>query len=784
MTPTSPLLSRAQSQRLHLEVQGMVQGIGFRPFVYRLATALALTGWIRNGEQGVEIEVEGEEANLATFLEQLEHHRPPHAVLAQIKTDWQAAAGYDRFEIQTSETDGHSQTAWILPDLATCPDCLHDLFDPTNRRYHYPFTNCTRCGPRYSIVTALPYDRPRTTMAGFSLCPECQREYQDPADRRFHAQPNACPRCGPHLELWDRQGQVLQTGNATDLIQAVADRIDRGEIVALKGLGGFHLLVDARNDSAVRRLRDRKHRPTKPLAVMYPSLERLHQDCVLSPAEVELLTSAAAPIVLLTPRKNPVTLLAASVAPGQATLGVMLPYTPLHHLLLAELGLPLVATSGNRSEAPICIDNGDAIARLADIADVFLVHDRPIARPVDDSVVRVIDDQPMVLRRARGYAPFPLAGCPSAPLPSVLAVGGHLKNTVALAIQGQIVVSQHLGDLSQVETRQRCQETIAQMLQLYGANPVAIACDAHPDYASTHLAQQLGQQRNIPVLPIQHHYAHVLSALVDRALEPPVLGIAWDGAGYGRDGTLWGGEFLSVTDRQGFERVAQLRSFPLPGGEIAAREPRRAALGLLYAAFGDRVFELENPVLYAFQPQELTLLQTLLQRQVNTPLTSSMGRLFDAVAALVGLCQRTTYEGEAALGLEAAIAGYSTVEVYPYRLVTQNNRLVVDWAPMVTAILADAPTPVSLVAARFHNTLIEVIVAVAERVGLPQVVLTGGCFQNRYLLTGALRALRTAGFQPYGHRQLPANDGGLAAGQILGAAWRLEYPVQGDELCV
>ena len=784
MISTRPILSREHSQRLHLRVQGMIQGLGFRPFVYRLATALGLNGWVCNSDSGVEIEVEGEQDKLAAFLDRLERHHPPHAILSTLETNWLPPYGYDRFEIHASESDGRAKSAWILPDLATCTDCLRELFEPANRRYQYPFTNCTHCGPRYSILTALPYDRLHTTMQDFRLCPGCQQEYHNPTDRRFHAQPNACPECGPQLELWDAQGRVLQSGAGAALIQLAADRIRQGQIIALKGLGGFHLVVDARSEAAVSRLRDRKHRPAKPLAVMYPSLDVLRQDCRLSPVEAELLTSAMAPIVLLTPRRNPNSSLANSVAPHQSTLGVMLPYTPLHHLLLAELSFPVVATSGNRSQAPICIDNGEAVDHLSPIADAFLVHNRPIARPVDDSVVRVMGDRPMLLRRARGYAPFPISSGVSGNAPCLLALGGHLKNTVALAVQGRIVISQHLGDLNQVQTAQRFQETITQMLQLYNANPIAIACDAHPDYTSTHASQHLSQQRGIPVLPIQHHYAHVLSGMVDQALEPPVLGIAWDGVGYGLDGALWGGEFLAISNRKGFERVAHLRPFPLPGGDLAAREPRRAALGLLYAAFGDRVFELDIPVRQAFQVQELKLLRTLLQRQVNTPHTSSIGRLFDAIAALINLCQASSFEGEAAMRLESVTAGGNTTQLYPYSLVRQDNGLIVDWEPMLTAILADLHEPVGIISVKFHNTLIEVIVAISRQVGIPQVVLTGGCFQNRYLLAGAIRRLRAAGFQSYWHQQIPPNDGGLSVGQIIGAAWRLEQTTSGGMSCV
>jgi hydrogenase maturation protein HypF len=781
LTPTR--LAEPPLQRLHLRVQGLVQGVGFRPFVYTLATELGLGGWVRNTESGVDIEVEGSPSSLTTFLGRLECDRPSHSILSQLEANWLAPCGYSEFEIYPSAPNSAAKSAWILPDLATCPTCLKELFDPTNRRYGYPFTNCTHCGPRYSILTALPYDRPNTTMRTFRMCPVCQQEYNDPLDRRFHAQPNACAHCGPQLELWDCQGEVIASkASSRDLITQTADRIRDGQIVAMKGLGGFHLLVDARNEAAVQRLRDRKHRPTKPFAIMYPTLGAIRQDCQVSSAEAECLTSAAAPIVLLQRRSEGTSCLAKSVAPRQTTVGAMLPYTPLHHLLLAELGFPIVATSGNRSQAPICIDEQDALKELGAIADVFLVHNRPIARSLDDSVVRIMADRPMLLRRARGYALSSTTIRES--LPCLLAVGGHLKNTIALSVGRQILVSQHLGDLDEAETAQRFQSTIAQLLDLYAAKPVAIACDAHPDYASSQYAQALSEQLNIPTVPIQHHYAHVLSGMVDNGLEPPVLGVAWDGTGYGTDGTLWGGEWLAVPNTQGFQRVAHLRPFPLLGGDRAAKEPRRAALGLLYAAFGDAAFELDNPLLQAFQPQELKVLQRMLQNHLNTPQTSSVGRLFDAIAALLGLCYVNTFEGEAALQLESILPETVTTATYPYALSQDaTGTWILDWQPMLSALLADRNIPINQISAKFHSTLAEMVVDVAHRVRLPQIVLTGGCFQNRYLLEHTLQRLRVEGFVPYWHRQLPTNDGGLAAGQILGAHWALQQTSLGERPC-
>ncbi|PSB02755.1 carbamoyltransferase HypF [Merismopedia glauca CCAP 1448/3] len=805
---TSSIPIASPLQRLKVRVRGMVQGVGFRPFVYTLATELGLKGWVRNDRNGVDIEVEGITSVLTTFWERLERDRPAHAIVSQVETDWLLPCGYDAFEIYPSDEGSFGKTAWILPDLATCSDCLSEIFDPQNRRYYYPFTNCTHCGPRYSILTALPYDRPYTTMQAFAMCPNCQQEYENPQNRRFHAQPNACSVCGPHLELWDNKGNAIAPGaSARQLIALAADYIRQGKILALKGLGGFHFIVDARNEEAVQRLRDRKHRPTKPLAVMYPSLDLVREDCFGSSVEIEFLLSAAAPIVLLRRKTDG---LAASIAPNSNTFGVMLPYTPLHHLLLAELKFPVVATSGNRSQEPICIDNAEALEHLGSIADTFLMHDRAIARPVDDSVVFVIKDRPTILRRARGYAPSPLSTEPrkeisslipfqieasksfsafpskdnlrsDEAIPCILAVGGHLKNTVALAIENQILVSQHLGDLDRDRTFARFQETIDRLLKLYAAQPVAIACDAHPDYLSSQFAQALSRQLNASVIPIQHHYAHVLSGMVDNNLNPPVLGIAWDGTGYGLDATLWGGEFLAISDSNGFDRVAHLRTFPLLGGDRAAREPRRAALGLLYEAFKQAAFGCDCPTLQAFSAQEVKVLQTMLQKRVNTPKTSSIGRLFDAIASLIGLCQKNSFEGESAMQLESILE--PTSSIYPYHLEQDSaGNWVLDWKPMVAAILNDKESQ-GKIAAKFHNTLVEIIVAIAHRVGIEKVVLTGGCFQNRYLLDRAIERLRSEGFIPYWHHQIPPNDGGIAPGQVLGAYWVLKE-IQGGLLCV
>jgi hydrogenase maturation protein HypF len=785
-------------QRLHLQIQGMVQGVGFRPFVYNLATELGLAGWVRNDGAGVTMEVEGSRVQLTAFLERLERERPPHTIFARLISDSIAPLGEPQgrgfaerhFQIISSLGSSAQQTksAWVLPDLATCPECLREIFTPENRRYYYPFTNCTHCGPRFSILTGLPYDRPQTTMARFEMCPACQGEYREPRDRRFHAQPNACACCGPHLELWQPDGRVINLGRdarqVATLLRQAADWVRQGSILALKGLGGFHLIVDAGNQEAVRRLRERKQRPSKPLALMYPNLTAVQEHCYLSHLEAALLTSATAPIVLLHRRATPTRPLAPGIAPDRPDLGVMLPYTPLHHLLMAELDSPVVATSGNLANEPLCTDEGEAIERLGSIADVFLVHNRPIAHPIDDSIVRVVGGRSLLLRRARGYAPQPLSSPLLEDAPAILALGGHLKNTVALSLPGQVILSQHLGDLDCTQTLARCQETVAQLLQIYEHRPVVIACDAHPDYISSQFAQHLSQQlAPIPLIPVQHHYAHVLSAMVDNDLEPPILGIAWDGTGYGLDGTLWGGEWLTIPRRGQFDRAAHFAPFPLPGGERAVREPRRAALGILYQALGEAAWELRDcPTLQAFSPRELPVLQKMLRRRLNTPMTSSAGRLFEALASLTGLCQIASFEGEGAMKLEFAQSDSNTEATYPYSLqLDATGKISIEWQPMLLEILRElshatgtiAFGAASPIAAKFHNTMVEIMVAIAEKIGWERIVLTGGCFQNCFLLEQTSQKLREKGFKPYWHQQIPPNDGGIAVGQILGAYWAI-----------
>jgi hydrogenase maturation protein HypF len=742
-------------ERWRLSVSGQVQGVGFRPFVYRLAVELGLVGWVINAANGAVIEAQGEIAQLERFISRLCAELPPHALIDRL--DRQIVppqADNLAFAIRKSDGGG-AITARMLPDLAVCPECLREMRDPTDRRYRYPFINCTHCGARYSIIEALPYDRPYTTMRKFPMCAACRAEYDNPLDRRFHAQPIACPDCGPQLALWDSAGQVL--ARRDDALRMAEDALRQGRIVALKGLGGFQLLVDARDNAAVKRLRDRKCRPDKPLAVMFPTLSDLERACAVSDSERDLLLSSAAPIVLLRQKPN---IIAPSVAPGMPYLGAFLPYTPLHHLLLDDLGFPVVATSGNRSSEPICIDEDEALSTLGEIADVLLVHDRPIARPVDDSVAMVAVGGVVMLRRARGYAPEPveLAGADG-----MIAFGAQQKNTVAFAHRGRVFLSQHLGEMEGAASSALCQRTIAEWKRLYDLHPELAVCDLHPDYRTTRLAEASG----LPLLHVQHHAAHVLAVMAEHGLGAPALGIAWDGTGYGADGTIWGGEWLHVTDHA-VTRFAHLRPFPLPGGDKAAREPRRCALGALYAMYGCNL-PLER---LDFTASERDLLLSALERGINAPLTSSMGRLFDAAAAILGIIQRCSFEGQAAMMLEAAADGVETEERYPFQVTPVTNpdgttRYMIEWNEVIAALCEESD--VGLAAAKFHNTLISMLTVIAQRAGERSVILSGGCFQNRRLLEGAVKALRAAGFEPFWASRVPPNDGGIALGQIAAA---------------
>jgi hydrogenase maturation protein HypF len=751
--------------RRAITVRGVVQGVGFRPFVPTAATARGLAGWVRNRADGVRIEVQGPVPVVEDFVRALEREAPPAARLTRVDVEELPPRSEAAFQILESDSGAPPRPS-VPADLATCPKCLEEVASPAERRFRYPFTNCTHCGPRWSLIQSLPYDRPRTSMERFALCADCEAEYRDPRDRRFHAQPIACPACGPSLRLLSPEGTRLCEAEAA--LRAAVEAVRSGRVLALQGLGGFHLLVDATNPEAVARQRQRKRRPDKPFAVMFPSLEALRATCVTTPEEEATLTSPSAPILLVR-RRAPGTAgapVAEAVAPGNPWLGALLPYTPLHRLLLELAGRPLVCTSGNLSDEPLCIDPAEAVERLRGIADLLLVHDRPIVRPVDDSVARMGPDGLQVLRRARGYAPLPLAL--SSSTPCLLGLGGQLKGTIALTAGSEVVVSQHLGDLGSVQGMQLLERTVEDLTRLLEARPKAVACDLHPDYASSRLGERLATSWGVPLLRVQHHHAHIAACMAEHGLSGPVLGLAWDGAGLGADGTLWGGEALRVEGSR-FRRVAHLRPFRLPGGERALREPRRAALGLLHA--------MEGPggaahLREALAPREAEVLVAMLGRGLQSPVTTSMGRLFDAVAALSGVRVEAGFEGQAAMALEfAAGAGEASEDAYPLPL-QEGEPAVADWEPLVRALLADRArgVPAALVAARFHTALAGLAESIALRVGLPRVVLSGGCFQNLRLLREAQARLRSRGFEVWSPRQYPPNDGGLSLGQVAVAA--------------
>jgi hydrogenase maturation protein HypF len=748
-------------RRLRVEVTGAVQGVGFRPFVHRLALDEGLGGFVRNTGEGALLEVEGAAENVARFLHRFDVELSPPAGIREKRETWLSPEGEGSFVIAPSIAAGE-RPALVLPDLATCPECLAEVLDPADRRYRYPFTTCTHCGPRYSIIEAVPYDRPRTTMRHFPMCATCQAEYDEPTSRRFHAQTNACPACGPRLTLLDVGGRTVATRDQA--LTAAADALRSGAIVALKGLGGFQLLADARDTAAVERLRERKHRPVKPFAIMVGTPADARAVAAMTAAEQQVLGSRAAPIVLLRARVE-AGLVAPAVAPDNPWVGIMLPATPLHHLLTRDLDFPIVATSGNRGGEPIVTDEADALQRLEGIADVFLIHDRPILRPVDDSVVRVIAGRETVLRHARGYAPQSFAAA-STTAAACLALGGHQKDALAMAACGEITLGPHIGDLERAETREALSNAVATTSALYGLNPELIACDTHPGYHATHVAARLARE---PVR-VPHHLAHVLACMLDNGLDGPVLGVAWDGTGHGGDGTIWGGECLAI-DGPHWRRVAHLLPFRLPGGDAAIREPRRAALGALHAVYGEAAFALADlsPV-GAFSLRERTVLAQALARGLNAPMTSSAGRLFDAVASILGLRQKATFEGEAAMAVEFAADRAQAPTLLPKIQVLHGaGPIALDWKPTVAGMVEAhrAGAARECLAAGFHDALADSVVAVARHVGLSRVLLTGGCFQNAGLTELTIALLTQAGFKPYWHHRIPPNDGGLAAGQAV-----------------
>jgi hydrogenase maturation protein HypF len=772
-----------------IHITGIVQGVGFRPFVFSLAHRLGLAGWVRNTSAGVVIELDGPAESLQAFARAVRDEAPPLSRIDEMDVSYQLANGFVGFEIRDSESVPEAFQP-ISPDVAVCEDCLREMSDPQDRRFRYPFINCTNCGPRFTIIKDIPYDRPSTTMADFPMCPACAREYVDPSNRRFHAQPIACPVCGPQIWLEESKGTAahrLRLSAGDDAIRAARQLVTEGRILAIKGLGGFHLACDATNPAVILELRRRKLRVDKPFAVMVPDLAAVQEQCQTSPSELALLQSIARPIVLLRRRTN--ASIARETAPGQDWLGVMLPYAPLHHLLLERQdGFPdaLVMTSGNLSEEPIAVGNDEARERLAGLADAFLMHDRDIHVRCDDSVVRLAPsvggvatgttsginaESTYPLRRSRGYVPYPIR-LPGRSEP-VLGVGAELKNTFCLTNRAYGFMSQHVGDLENYDTLRSFESGISHFEELFRAAPKAIAHDLHPDYLSTRYALNRSAAEDIQAIGVQHHHAHIASCMAEHQLgeDTRVIGVAFDGTGFGTDSAIWGGEIL-VADYRGFERALHVRYFPLPGGDAAIRHPARVALGLLWSLGLEWLADLA-PV-RDFAPLELHGLLQQLERHVNTPPTSSMGRLFDAAASLADVRQRVNYEAQAAIEFEA-LADPEENGVYPVKL----SGSELDLAPAVEAMLEDirGHQPASTLSARFHNGIAAAVAECADRVrqdsGLDAVVLSGGVWQNITLLRRTLSLLNSRGFQVYIHREVPANDGGISLGQAVVAASRM-----------
>ncbi len=757
-------------QAIQIIVQGIVQGVGFRPFVYRLAWKMQLRGTVANSSNGVVIELQGTKKAIATFCSRLQNEPPPISRITSI-TIKEISVQKQRSEfIILPSLQAEKANTQISPDIGLCSDCIRELFDRRDRRYRYPFINCTNCGPRFSIIKTIPYDRPNTSMDVFTLCPQCEREYHDPLNRRFHAQPNACPTCGPSLSWHDEDGHLIA---ASDCIGDCAKALKAGKVVAIKGLGGFHLAVDATSISAVATLRERKHRKEKPLAIMVRDLEQAREYCLISEQEGELLSSHRAPIVLVEKQNN--TIPAENLAPGIGILGLMLPYTPLHHLLLADPNCPpaLVMTSGNLSGEPICTGNDEALARLHGLADYFLLHNREIVTRVDDSVVRIMGGKARMLRRARGYTPEPLLLAHQTK--NVLGCGAEMKNSFCIVRNNEAFISQHIGELTNPQALDFYTESINHFQNILETDFQIVTCDLHPDYLSTRFCEKLPQ----PCKQVQHHHAHGAAVMAEHGLDGPVLAVIFDGTGYSDDGTVYGGEWY-LADRRGYTRLAHLSLLPLPGGDVAAGEPWRMAMAMLYMAAGTNALDRQRlpEALLQIDTGKRTVITQMMTQKINCPLTSSCGRIFDAVAGLLGLCLMADYEGQAAMQLEhqAAMAGVDQrTNRYNPALEDKEGVLILDSRPLILQIVEDLQQDVAIpvIAYGFHQWLldgsIEILRQLRQQTGLDTIVLGGGSFQNKLLLEGITTGCIDGGFSVFSSEQVPAGDGGIALGQAYAA---------------
>ncbi len=742
--------------RLKLHIAGLVQGVGFRPFVFRLAQGMKLNGYVLNDMTGVLIEVEGEKQKLNEFLLSLEKEKPEISKIYSLQHSFLEETGFDTFEIRESDGQGEKRAS-VLPDIAVCEECTKEILDPRDRRFMYLFTNCTNCGPRFTIINDLPYDRKRTSMKSFNMCTACAEEYNLPSDRRFHAEPNACDMCGPLVSLYDSGGKLLCAKD--DALEKALNYIRKGKILAIKGLGGYHLVCDATDEEAVAALRSRKQREEKPMAVMFPDLDMIKKETYINELEERALTSIEKPIVIV--KKKEDTSLAPVVSPENSTVGVFLPYTPLHQIILRKLKKPIIATSANLTDEPIVKDEKDAFKRLQGIADYFLIHNRGIVRRCDDSVVAVASGRQVPIRRSRGFAPLPVI-IPFKLKKTVLALGPNMNNTIALGIENRVYVSQHIGDLDTPLATEFYEETIHDFLRLFDIDPEVVVADLHPGYYSTKFGEQHFKER---LVKKQHHFAHILSCMAENDLseETEVIGFSFDGTGYGSDKSVWGGEVL-IASYKGFKRAMHLRPFKLPGGDKSVKEPCRTALSLLYETFG------EKGLSYSSMPEkEKIFILEMIRKDINSPLTTSMGRVFDSVASILDLQHKVTYHAQAAILLEQTALMSNDAGHYPF--LVKNNMIY--QMPVIESIIYDLSegVPKETIARKFHNTIIEIIVSAADQLrdetGIRHAALSGGVFQNRILLEGSFNRLKEKGFIPLIHQLVPSNDGGISLGQVV-----------------
>ena len=750
--------------RKNMIIKGIVQGVGFRPFIHKLVSFYHLFGWVLNSDQGVEIDIEGEEVELNKFIIDIKEKLPPLARIEEMKISHLPLENYHNFTIRKSIVNEINNFVLVSPDISICEDCLKELFDSSNRRFHYPFINCTNCGPRFTIIKDIPYDREKTSMNVFRMCPECMGEYKNIEDRRYHAQPNACEICGPVVSFYKNKEKL----QIKDPVKEAIKRLKQGEIGAIKGLGGYHLACDATNNQAVSRLRRLKNRKAKPFAIMSPDIEKIKRFCLVEPKEEELLTDRARPIVLLKKKKN-YQVISKWVAPHNNYLGVMLPYTPLHYLLLKDHFLALVMTSGNFSEEPIIGDNQEAFDKLDKMVDFFLAYNRNIYNRCDDSVIKLINNEPMFFRRSRGYVPHPVTL--DFKIKEVMALGGELKNTISFSKENYVFPSQYLGDLKSLDTLNFLKESIDKLEKIFRVNPKIIACDLHPDYLSTQYAEEIAQTKNLGLKRIQHHHAHIASCMAENNVHEMVIGIAYDGTGFGIDNTIWGGEFLLCNFKK-YIRMGHLKYYPLPGGDKAISEPWRMTYSYLYSIFGQRAKNLNIDFIKRRDYNKLLVIEKMIDQRINSPLTSSCGRLFDAVSSLIGVEDEISYEGQAAMELES-ICLPGTNKSYGFNIVEKEKEYIIEPKKIIVEVINDLKKGIDkgIIAAKFHNTIakftLELGVKIREKTKIDKVAISGGVFQNKYLTEKVISLLESRGFVVFSHKKVPPNDGGISLGQAV-----------------